>query len=260
MLLTALRAFTDNYIWMIDDGRSALVVDPGQSEPVERALDARRLELAGILVTHHHADHTGGVDALRARLRGPVFAPAREWLADPAERVREGDRVRVDALGLAFDVLDIPAHTAGHVAFVGDAAGGAGEPIVFCGDTLFAAGCGRLFEGTPADMHRALGKLAALPDATRVCCGHEYTLSNLAFAAAVEPSNEEIPAFAEHCRALRVRDEPTLPSTIARERRINPFMRTAEDEVVRSALAHGATGTDPVDVLAALRTWKNAYR
>ena len=257
MLLTALRAFTDNYIWMIDDGRSALVVDPGQSEPVERALDERRLELAGILVTHHHADHTGGVDALRARLRGPVFAPAREWLSQPAERVREGDRVRVDALDLEFDVLDIPAHTAGHVAFVGSMAG---DGIVFCGDTLFSAGCGKLFEGTPSDMHRSLGKLAALPDATRVCCGHEYTLSNLAFAAAAEPSNAEIPAVAEQCRALRVEGKPTLPSTIARERRLNPFLRTSEDELVRSALAHGAISTDPVDVLAALRTWKNAFR
>ena len=258
MLLTALRAFTDNYIWMIDDGRSALVVDPGQSEPVERALDERRLELAGILVTHHHADHTGGVDALRRRLRGPVFAPAREWLAPPAERVREGDRVRVEALGLDFDVLDIPAHTAGHVAFV--SAEGAGEPIVFCGDTLFSAGCGRPFEGTAADMHAALGKLAALPDATRVGCGHEYTLSNLAFAAAVEPSNADIPAHAERCRALRVEGKPTLPSTVSLERRINPFLRTSEDAVVRSALAHGATSTDPVDVLAALRLWKNDFR
>ena len=258
MLLTALRAFTDNYIWMIDDGRSALVVDPGQSEPVERALDERRLELAGILVTHHHADHTGGVDALRGRLRGPVFAPAREWLCQPAERVREGDHVRVDALGLDFDVLDIPAHTAGHVAFVNRE--GAGDGIVFCGDTLFSAGCGKLFEGTPADMHRALGKLAALPDATRVCCGHEYTLSNLAFATAVEPSNPDIPSVAERCRALRVEGKPTLPSTVSRERRLNPFLRTSEDEVVRSALAHGAISTDPVDVLAALRTWKNAFR
>jgi hydroxyacylglutathione hydrolase len=258
MRLTALRAFTDNYIWMIDDGTSALVVDPGRSEPVERALDEHRLELAGILVTHHHADHTGGVDALRPRLRGPLYGPARETMPEPIERLREGDTARVDALGLAFDVLDVPGHTAGHIAFVAADVDGAG--LVFCGDTLFSAGCGRLFEGTPADMHASLAKLVALPDATRVCCAHEYTLSNLAFAAAVEPSNGDIPAHAERFRALRVQDKPTLPSTVGQERRINPFVRTTEDEVVRSALARGAASTDPVDVLAALRTWKNEFR
>ncbi|MEO6363664.1 MAG: hydroxyacylglutathione hydrolase [Caldimonas sp.] len=256
MNLTALPAFSDNYIWMIDDGRQALVVDPGEAGPVLEALDARRLELAAILVTHHHADHVGGVDALRTRLTGPVFGPARETVPQPCIGLREGEHC--EALGLRFEVIDVPAHTAGHIAFF--CAEGAGDPVVFCGDTLFSAGCGKLFEGTAAQMFSSLAKLAALPDATRVCCGHEYTLSNLRFAQTVEPGNREIAAHTERCLALRERSLPTLPSPISRERSINPFMRCAEPAVIASAVAHGAAGRDGVEVLAALRTWKNEFR
>jgi hydroxyacylglutathione hydrolase len=256
MNLTALPAFADNYIWMIDDGARAIVVDPGEAGPVAAALDARRLELAGILVTHHHADHCGGVDELRPRLRGPVFAPASERTPEPHVGVSEGETV--EALGLTFEVLDIPAHTAGHIAYFNRS--GAGEPIVFCGDTMFSAGCGKLFEGTAAQMYASLGKLAQLPDATRVCCGHEYTLSNLRFAQAVEPDNEDIARHHEHCQALRSAGKPTLPSAIGRERRINPFIRCGETAVIAAARAHGATSNNGSDVLAALRTWKNEFR
>jgi len=256
MNLTALPAFADNYIWMIDDGARAIVVDPGEPGPVAEALDSRRLELAAILMTHHHADHVGGVDALRPRLRGPVYGPASERVPQPSIGRREGDQA--EALGLVFDVIDIPAHTAGHIAYF--ARSGAGEPIVFCGDTMFSAGCGKLFEGTAAQMHSSLGKLAQLPDATRVCCGHEYTLSNLRFAQAVEPDNHDIARHQEHCQALRAAGKPTLPSTIALERRINPFVRVGEPVVVAAARAHGATSTSGSDVLAALRTWKNEFR
>jgi hydroxyacylglutathione hydrolase len=236
MNLTALPAFTDNYIWMLHDGAQALVVDPGEAAPVQAALDALGLQLAGILVTHHHADHVGGVDALRSRLVGPVFGPARERIPAPFEPLVAGDRVQL--LGLDFEVFDVPGHTAGHIAYLHRPAGQA--PILFCGDTLFSAGCGRLFEGTPAQMHASLAQLAALPGNTRVCCTHEYTLSNLRFAAAVERA--------------------TLPSTIARELTINPFLRCAESPVVANARAHGALSSEPVAVFAALREWKNQFR
>jgi hydroxyacylglutathione hydrolase len=256
MNLTALPAFTDNYIWMIDDGARAIVVDPGEPGPVADALDARRLELAAILVTHHHADHCGGVDALRPRLRGPVYAPAHERVPQPSIGREEGHTA--EALGLTFEVLNIPAHTAGHIAYVSRA--GAGEPIVFCGDTLFSAGCGKLFEGTAEQMYDSLSKLAELPDSTRVCCGHEYTLANLKFAHAVEPDNDDVVRHRKHCEQLRAAGKPTLPSTIGRERRINPFIRCGEPAVVAAARARGAASESGSDVLAALRTWKNEFR
>ncbi len=256
MNLTALPAFSDNYIWMLDDGHRAIVVDPGESAPVIAALDARRLELAAILVTHHHADHVGGVDALRSRLTGPVFGPAHESVPQPCIGLEEGQTC--EALGLRFEVIDVPAHTAGHIAFFNRT--GAGDPIVFCGDTLFSAGCGKLFEGTAAQMFSSLGKLGALPEATRVCCGHEYTMSNLKFAEAVEPGNHDVVRHVEVCRALRAEGKPTLPSVIERERRINPFMRCAEPAVIEAALAHGADSQNGASVLAALRTWKNEFR
>jgi hydroxyacylglutathione hydrolase len=256
MNLTAVPAFSDNYIWMIDDGRNAIVVDPGEAGPVEAALDARRLALAAILVTHHHADHVGGVDALRARLRGPVFGPAHELVPQPCEGHVEGDVV--EALGLRFEVVDVPGHTAGHIAYFNRE--GAGEPIVFCGDTLFSAGCGKLFEGTPAQMHASLAKLSALPDATRVCCGHEYTVANLRFAHAVEPGNADVARHIDACKALRAAGKPTVPSPIGRERRINPFLRCAEPAVIDAAVAHGASGRSGSEVLAAIRTWKNEFR
>ncbi len=256
MNLTALPAFSDNYIWMLDDGHRAIVVDPGESGPVIAALDARRLELAAILVTHHHADHVGGVDALRSRLTGPMFGPAHESVPQPCIGLEQGQTC--EALGLRFEVIDVPAHTAGHIAFFNRH--GAGDPIVFCGDTLFSAGCGKLFEGTAAQMFDSLGKLGALPGSTRVCCGHEYTMSNLKFAAAVEPGNHDVTRHIETCRALRAEGKPTLPSVIEREQRINPFMRCAEPAVIDAALAHGAASQDGASVLATLRTWKNEFR
>ncbi len=257
MKLTALSAFTDNYIWMIDNGREAIVVDPGESGPVIAALDASQLSLAAILVTHHHADHCGGVDALRSRLTGPVYGPKRETIPQPAIGLGEGDHIEV--LGIGFDVIDVPAHTAGHIAFF-HAADAVDEPVLFCGDTLFSAGCGRLFEGTAAQMHDSLSKLAKLPGATRVCCGHEYTLSNLKFAHAVEPGNAAIERHIARCDALRAGHQPTLPSTIELERQVNPFLRVAEPAVLSAAHTHGASSDSGADVLAALRTWKNGFR
>ena len=256
MNLLALPAFTDNYIWMLHDGHAAVVVDPGDAAPVIEALDRLALHLAGILVTHHHADHVGGVNALRPRLKGPVWGPAREKIPEPFTPLHEGDAI--EALGLRFRVLDVPGHTAGHIAYV--QSGAEQRPLLFCGDTLFSAGCGRLFEGTPAQMHNSLSKLAALPADTRVCCTHEYTLSNLRFAAAVEPGNGARADYDARCQALRADGQPTLPSRIGLERQVNPFLRCAEPEVVASARAQGAAGDDAVSVLAALREWKNRYR
>ena len=174
------------------------------------------------------------------------------------ERVQRFVAQTPGALGLRFGVLDVPGHTAGHIAFVQQ--GAAGAPLLFCGDTLFSAGCGRLFEGTPAQMSASLAALAALPDDTQVCCTHEYTLSNLRFAAAVEPANDDIAAHARHCEALRAAGEPTLPSTLALERRINPFLRCHLPKVAQAARREGAANDEPVAVLAALREWKNRFR
>jgi hydroxyacylglutathione hydrolase len=254
--LAALPAFTDNYIWMLHDGREALVVDPGDAAPVHAALDAQGLRLAAILVTHHHPDHVGGVDALRPRLEGPVYGPAREVIPAPFVPLEGGARITV--LGVDFEVIDVPGHTAGHIAYFERSA--ARAPILFCGDTLFSAGCGRLFEGTPAQMAASLARLAALPGDTRVCCTHEYTLSNLRFAAAVEPGNRAIAEHADACHARIDEGEPTLPSSIDRERQINPFLRCAEPAVVASARAQGAASDDGVAVFAALREWKNRFR
>ncbi len=256
MNLVALPAFADNYIWMLHDGVSAVVVDPGDAAPVARALDERGLALAGILVTHHHADHVGGVDELRPRLQGPVWGPAGETIPEPYLPLAEGDAIEV--LGLRFAVIDVPGHTAGHIAYAQQ--GAAQAPLLFCGDTLFSAGCGRLFEGTPAQMNDSLHKLAALPGDSVVCCTHEYTLSNLRFAAAVEPGNAARAAYQQRCEALREAGRPTLPSSIALELQINPFLRCTAPEVVATARARGATADDEVSVFAALREWKNNYR
>ncbi|MFE8644219.1 hydroxyacylglutathione hydrolase [Sphingomonas sp. NCPPB 2930] len=260
MTLQPLPAFTDNYIWMLHEGQRAVVVDPGEAQPVLDALQAHGLQLETILVTHHHHDHTGGVDALRAATGARVIGPATEAHAvvpDPADRLRQGDTAH--ALGLAFRVIDVPGHTAGHIAFFCDDVGG--SPLLFSGDTLFSGGCGRLFEGTPAQMLASLDALAALPDATRVCCGHEYTLSNLAFAQAVEPDNPALVAYVDHCRRLRAQGLPTLPSSLALEREVNPFLRSRSAPVVAAVRRHANTlADDEVGIFAALRQWKNDFR
>ena len=266
MKLVALPAFTDNYIWLLHDGQQAIVVDPGDAAPVQAALDTLGLALAGILVTHHHADHVGGLAALRPRLQGsvlgPVYGPAHETIPTPYIPLTGGDQVQI--LGLQFDVMDVPGHTAGHIAYfaasVPGAEGDDGNPLLFCGDTLFSAGCGRLFEGTAQQMHQSLQRLAGLPGATRVCCAHEYTESNLRFAAAVEPANAAIAACIISSRALRAQGLATLPSTIARELAINPFMRCDAAAVIQSATQHGALDRSGPAVLGALREWKNTFR
>ena len=258
MNLLPLPAFTDNYIWMLHDGHQAIVVDPGEAAPVEQALHRWGLTLQAILVTHHHADHVGGVDALRTATGAQVYGPARERMPEPLVRLAQGDTV--NALGLQFQVIDVPGHTAGHIAYYGPDMDGA--PLLFCGDTLFSGGCGRLFEGTPAQMLDSLDRLAALPDNTRVCCTHEYTLSNLKFARAVEPGNAALLHYSSQCEALRAQNQPTLPSQMALERDINPFLRVRQSPVAQAAQGYDAQVSldDAVAVLAALRQWKNEFR
>lgn len=253
MRIDPISAFKDNYIWALRNDRSVAVVDPGDARPVQEYLARERLELAAILATHHHADHVGGVSALiAARNRGiPVYGPKGEPISTLTHPVVGGDRVAIPELDIEFDVLDIPGHTRAHIAYYG-------SKMVFCGDTLFACGCGRVFEGTPAQMHASLQKLAKLPEATLAYCGHEYTLANTGFARNVEPGNA---ALAEREDTLtRERKLPTLPTTIGRERATNPFLRCEYAEVAQSAARHpGKALTDPVEVFAAIRDWKNKY-
>lgn len=263
MQLHAIPAFADNYLWTLVEGRSAVVVDPGDAAPVARFLDDRKLTLAAVLVTHHHPDHIGGLAALLARGDVPVYGPAAEagrirLLSHPLDH---GDAVEV--LGRRFEVLAVPGHTLGHIAYYCAESGDDGAPgLLLCGDTLFSAGCGRLFEGTPEQMHASLALLAALPPQTRVYCTHEYTLANLAFAQAVEPDSGDIAAHIAQVRAWRAENRPSLPSTLALERRINPFLRTGEPGVRRAAEAWAgpeALSTE-VAVFTALRRWKDGFR
>ena len=249
-------AFRDNYIWLLREGRYAAVVDPGDAAPVLAYLDANALELVAIIATHHHGDHVGGIPELTRRFDVPVFGPAREAIPGRTHALAQDDSIVVPGIGLGLDVIDIPGHTAGHIAFFS-----AGQEILFCGDTLFAAGCGRVFEGTPAQMWESLSKLAALPGTTRVYCGHEYTIANLRFAAVVEPGNAGLPVRTSRAQAKRDAGAPTLPSTIAEERATNPFLRAEVPGVVAAASSHaGRSLTRAVDVFAELREWKNGFQ
>lgn len=251
-------AFKDNYLWLIHDGVHAAAVDPGDGQPIIDALRANGLTLTAILLTHHHADHIGGVPQLLKEYDVPVYGPRNDGIKAVTHPLGEGDRVQVPGLALELSVLDVPGHTLGHIAYVRETPG---AHWLFCGDTLFGAGCGRLFEGTPEQMAASLAKLAALPDDTLVYCAHEYTLSNLRFAEAVEPGNRALRMRIEADSKARGTKLPTVPSTIAAEKATNPFLRAGEPGIVDSLVAAGRLqpGATPVAAFAALREWKNVF-
>lgn len=249
--IVPIGAFKDNYVWTLRNARYAALVDPGDATPVLDYLAREKLALCAILATHHHPDHVGGIAALVERWRVPVYGPRGEPIATLTHPVSEGERVSLPELGVDFTVLGIPGHTRAHIAYYG---GGA----LFCGDTLFACGCGRLFEGTAEQMYASLAKLAALPDDTRVYCGHEYTLANIAFARTVEPANRALAEREAETRALRQAGRPTLPSRLGDEKATNPFLRCSEPAVIESANKYlGSRLSTPVQVFAAIREWKN---
>jgi hydroxyacylglutathione hydrolase len=242
-------AFSDNYIWMLHAHGQAAVVDPGNAEPVLQQLATSGLQLHTILVTHHHNDHIGGVEKLQNETGARVYAPARENYAFPHHPVQQGDQVSLDFLPLTLSVIEVPGHTLGHVAYYG-------AKLLFCGDTLFSAGCGRLFEGTPAQMLDSLNKLAALPAETAVYCTHEYTEHNLKFARQLDPANPALLARQAQVTILRQQGLPSLPSTLAIERDSNPFLRCTSPAIQQ---ASGIKEANPLAVFTAIREMRNHF-
>ncbi len=253
LTVTPIPAFNDNYIWALHDACDAVLVDPGDAAPCLEFLETRGLTLTAILVTHHHGDHVGGICELASRYRPRIYGPSRESVPCITDRVSGGDTVAMDGIGLQFSVIDTPGHTLGHVAYYGSGR-------LFCGDTLFACGCGRLFEGTPAMMAASLDKLAQLPDDTQVFCAHEYTLSNIRFAKSVDGGNPALLEREKRDQELRRNGRPTLPSTLALEKATNPFLRCGEPGLIRAAEARlKRSPHDAVEVFAVLRRAKDAF-
>ena len=248
-------AFNDNYIWLIlnPENHHAAVVDPGDATPVRAYCDQNNITLSAILITHHHPDHAGGVNELVKQYNTPVYGPAHEQIPHCNHPLTEGDSISIEALGISFDVIDIPGHTSGHIAFYGNG-------WLFCGDTLFSGGCGRIFEGTPPQMYDSLTKLKKLDPSTLVFCGHEYTVANLEFALAVEPNNTLLVKRMSDAKNTRKEGKPTLPSTIKLELDTNPFLRAHCDDIKAAAEDYSGTPlTSDVDVFAAIREKKNNF-
>nr|VFK17186.1 MAG: hydroxyacylglutathione hydrolase [Candidatus Kentron sp. LFY] len=252
--ITPIPSFGDNYIWQIRESGSRLTafVDPGDATPVLSALEHQGITPAAILVTHHHGDHVGGIGNIKAHYPDiPIFGPAREAIPGVTHPVGESETIHIPGTRLSFQVLDLPGHTRGHVAYYG-------HGTLFCGDTVFSVGCGRLFEGTPTEMHGSLQKIAALPPETLLYCAHEYTLDNIRFAKRVEPGNPDLARREREAFARVDEDLPTVPSTLAEELATNPFLRCAAPQVIRAAEHHAARKSmNPVEVFATIRRWKD---
>ncbi|MEE8482149.1 MAG: hydroxyacylglutathione hydrolase [Acidiferrobacterales bacterium] len=254
-------AFEDNYIWLIvpdatkgNEPGPVIIVDPGDETPVFEKIERENLKPVAILCTHHHWDHVGGAGDIAQRFTIPVYGPAKENISAVTHPVEDGDTVSEPETGLQFQVLSVPGHTKGHIAYYGN-------NMLFCGDTLFSAGCGRLFEGTAEQMLASLNKIAALPNDTRVYCAHEYTAANLRFAMTIDPENEDVKHYAQQVNDLRHSGQPTLPSTLALEKDINPFLRTGTNAIKRAAEKHSRSQLeDEVAVFAEVRRWKDSFR
>jgi hydroxyacylglutathione hydrolase len=250
-------AFSDNYIWLIESPRApgqVVAVDPGDAAPVIAELQRTSSSLAAILLTHHHPDHIGGVPGLLRHWQVPVVGPNDARIAHRTLTVEDGERCELPDLGLSFEILQIPGHTLSHIAFWGHGA-------LFCGDTLFSAGCGRMFEGTPKQMNASLDRLRDLPPGTQVYCGHEYTAANLRFALTIEPANGAALEYQSSVQRIRAAGSPTLPSTLSLEIRVNPFLRCDKPTVRATAEQRaGKKLADPADVFAVLRAWKDQFR
>jgi hydroxyacylglutathione hydrolase len=249
--IEAIPILETNYVWALHDGRHAVLVDPGRAGPPLKWLEARSLHLTGLLITHHHWDHTDGIDEILNAHPVPVYGPADDRIPQVDHPLGEGDVLELETPALALSVLSVPGHTSIHLAYVG-------EDFVLCGDALFSAGCGRLFEGDAEQMQQSMDKLAALPGTTRVCCAHEYTLDNCRFALQVEPDNAALNQRLEQAKKLRRGNRITLPSTIADELSFNPFLRTRQPGVIAAAQQRSPDcGSQPHEVFGVIRRWKD---
>lgn len=248
-------ALSDNYIWMIinQENKMAIVVDPGEAAPVLNTLRQKQLTLCGILLTHHHKDHTGGVTELLVNRRVDVYGPLYDTILSANHRIAEGDIIDIPQMNCKFKVIDIPGHTKGHIAYYHDRS-------LFCGDTLFTAGCGKIFEGTAEQMFNSLKKLTTLPDDTFIYCGHEYTAANLRFAQTVEPDNKDIAQRIIDTVHLRNKEQPTVPATLSLEKKTNPFLRSHIDAVKAAVKKHvGQTLESDIEVFKYTRLWKDTF-
>ncbi len=253
MKIEPVKAFSDNYIWLISNNGKAAVVDPGDASPVLSFLRSNKLELTEILITHHHADHIGGIRSLKSAFpNAKVYGPARERIPMVDISLKQDDEIELGELG-KYRVLDVPGHTSGHIAYYG-------ENSLFIGDTVFACGCGRLFEGTAAQMVNSFEKIKALPLETKIYCAHEYTLSNIRFAKAVDPENDALFKREKECAALREKDTPTVPFTLEDELKTNPFFGYERPEIRQAASRQtGINKLNSVGTFAAIRSWKDSF-